>query len=97
LAIQIKQREKTKAEIKMQNSSNFANGRHIVAARVMAGISQVELAALAGIHRNSLQRWESRGPLQDGWALEKIEAALRLEGVIVQKSPMPCITITNGA
>lgn len=77
----------------MLHRSNFAHGRHIVAARTLAGLSQAELAALAGIHRNSLQRWESMDSLKGGWALERIETALRLKGVIVQRSPMASIAM----
>jgi transcriptional regulator with XRE-family HTH domain len=81
----------------MQHRSNFASGRHIIAARTLAGLSQEQLAGLADLHRNSLQRLESKASFKGGWALERIETALRLKGVIVQRLPMPSIAMTGGA
>jgi transcriptional regulator with XRE-family HTH domain len=81
----------------MRHKSNFASGQHIIAARTLLGISQAQLAALSGIHRNSLQRWESMTAFDGGWALEKIEIALLLQGVIVKRHPLPSIAMTIGA
>ena len=37
---------------------HFKNGRHVAAARTMAGLTQVELAQLAGVHVNGIKRLE---------------------------------------
>jgi hypothetical protein len=37
--------------------ASFANGRHLTAARAMAGLKQTELAAMAGLHVNSVKRF----------------------------------------
>ena len=71
----------------------LASGAHLVAARIMAGLSQVELASLAGIHRNSVQRWESMPVIKGGFALEKIEVALKSKGVLVRRKPVPTIML----
>ena len=74
------------------NLSNFVNGKHIIAARTMAGLSQADLALLTGLHRNSVQYWESNARIRCGAALRRIEEALALKGVTVKRSP-PSITL----
>lgn len=62
----------------------FLNGRHLKAARTMAAMSQDRLALAAGIHVNSVKRWEAtpESPLE-GYAVERMQHALRMAGVIV--------------
>jgi len=40
------------------NTGTFASGRHLAAARTMAGLTRRELAVMAGLHVNSLKRLE---------------------------------------
>jgi len=61
----------------------FLDGRHLKAARTMAAMSQDRLARAAGIHVNSVKRWEAvaESPLQ-GYAVERMRRALRMVGVV---------------
>jgi transcriptional regulator with XRE-family HTH domain len=77
--------------------TNIATGRQLTAARILAGLSQTELASLAGIHRNSLQRLEGLDLLKDCSALEKIETALRTKGVTVSRWPSISITLEQAS
>jgi DNA-binding XRE family transcriptional regulator len=79
----------------MPNSNhNFQDGRHVIAARAMAGLTQEQLAKAAGLHRNSLRRWEGPKPLpRRVWALERIETALKARGVMVQRLPVVCVLL----
>ena len=79
------------------NHISIANGRHLAAARTKAGLKQTELAQLAGIHPNTLKRLERMDIIPGGWAIGKIEAALKSEGVICQLRPLPSIWNLNGA
>jgi DNA-binding XRE family transcriptional regulator len=63
--------------------SRFIDGRHLRTARIMAGLSQAELATAAGLHANSVKYHEKNrehGPA--GWAVEQMAAALAAHGVI---------------
>ncbi len=42
---------------------HFANGRRVAAARTMAGLTQVQLAELAGVHVNGIKRLERMNDL----------------------------------
>lgn len=63
----------------------FLNGRHLRAARVMAGMSQEQLAEAADLHRNSVRYWEKAShPLPaDAFALWQFREALHRRGVSV--------------
>jgi DNA-binding XRE family transcriptional regulator len=37
---------------------HFKNGRHLAVARAMAGLTQLQLAQLAGVHVNGIKRLE---------------------------------------
>ena len=76
---------------------SIASGRHLAAARTLAGLKQTELAVLAGLHVNSLKRLEHMGAIPKGWAIEKVEAALKSKGVICQLRPSPSIWLLDGA
>ena len=60
----------------LRTSSSIANGRHLAAARIMAGLKQTELAMLAGLHVHSLKRLERMGTIPKGWAIERLQKAL---------------------
>ena len=63
--------------------SRFIDGRHLRAARTVAGLNQAELAAAAGIHFNSVKYWEnSRNGRPAGWAVDRIVQALANKGVV---------------
>jgi transcriptional regulator with XRE-family HTH domain len=72
--------------------SNIRSSRQLKAARMLAGLSQAELARAAGFHPNSGKYWEGKGdalPTCVSGTLERIEAALRAHGVAVFAEPSP--------
>ena len=71
----------------MRNITSIANGRHLAAARTLAGLKQTELAKLAGLHVNSLKRLERMSAISKGWAIERLEKALEAENIICQRWP----------
>ena len=63
----------------MTYRASFSNGKHLAAARVLTGLKQTELAALARIHVNSLKRLERMERIDGSvFAVERIGAALRI-------------------
>jgi len=69
----------------------IATGSQIRAARAGLGWSQEELAGRAGIHAKAVAYWERMGEVSrrqaQGWAPERMLAALRLAGVDVVTEP----------
>ncbi len=61
----------------------FDNGIHLRAARVMADMTQIELADAAGLHRNAVKYWESPARMRGcaGHAVALMAAVLRDRGV----------------
>ena len=68
----------------------IASGSQIRAARAGLGWSQAELAGQAGIHAKAVGYWEHRQRVQ-GWAPERMLAALKLAGVDVIAEPRPAV------
>jgi len=77
----------------MKNStSNIVSGRQLRAARVLAGLTQAQLAQQAGFHVRACRYWEAQGddpPTSIPSSLAKIEAALERNGVAVFSDPSP--------
>jgi transcriptional regulator with XRE-family HTH domain len=72
--------------------SNIISGRQIRAARMLAGLTQAELARAAGCHPRSVRYWESKGtdaPTNVASTLDDIEQALIGYGVILFSTPTP--------
>ena len=72
--------------------SNIASGRQIRAARILAGLTQAELAQEIGFHPRAVRYWEAKGdalPTCVDKTLSRIEDELRRRGVIVFMSPSP--------
>ena len=62
-----------------QPTTNIDSGRQLRAARVLAGLTQAQLAQQAGFHERACRYWEARGddpPTTTPSSLAKIEAAL---------------------
>src|SRR5262245_48950122 len=77
-------------------TSNIVSGRQLRAARVLAGLTQKELAVQAGFHERACRYWEARGdapPTTTPSSLEKIEAALGRNGVAVFCDPTPGVRL----
>jgi transcriptional regulator with XRE-family HTH domain len=78
--------------------SNIIPGRQLRAARILAGLSQKQLAQAVGVHERAARYWElkeHRVPTSTASSLEKIETVLRDHGVIVFASPTPGARIVN--
>jgi DNA-binding XRE family transcriptional regulator len=76
----------------VRRMSNLVSGRQIRAARMLAGITQADLARAAGCHPRSVRYWESKGnnsPTNVVSTLDSIEQALNRHGVILFSTPTP--------
>ena len=72
--------------------SNIVSGRQIRAARILAGLTQADLARAVGCHPRSVRYWESKGtdaPTNVASTLDDIEQALIGYGVILFSTPTP--------
>ena len=72
--------------------SNIITGRKLRAARILAGLTQRQLAQAVGVHERAARYWElkeNKAPTSTTSILEEIEAVLRNHGVIVFASPTP--------
>jgi transcriptional regulator with XRE-family HTH domain len=61
------------------------DGRHLRAARILAGLTQQQLAEAAAINVNAVRYWEAddRSSEPSGYAIDKLVGALRQHGVEV--------------
>jgi transcriptional regulator with XRE-family HTH domain len=57
------------------------NGRQLKAARILAGLTQRQLASRANLHVNSVKFWERKTSRIDGHAVSLIAQALATCGV----------------
>jgi transcriptional regulator with XRE-family HTH domain len=76
--------------------SNIVSGRQIRAARMLAGLTQADLARAAGCHPRSVRYWESKGnnpPTNVVSTLDSIEQALIDCGVILFSTPTPGVRL----
>ena len=74
------------------SESNLVSGRQLRAARMLAGLTQVELSLAAGFKRRACRYWEGRGdhpPTTTPQSLSAIESALLRRGVEVFSQPTP--------
>jgi DNA-binding transcriptional regulator YiaG len=70
--------------------SGIVSGHQLRAARVLAGLTQAELARAAGCHSRSVRYWESKGnnlPTNVVSTLDSIEQALNRHGVVAFSTP----------
>lgn len=78
----------------MPGQFHFKTGRHVAAARILAGLTQIELASLAGLHVNSLKRLEGMdGIAGSAHACCRISEALETRGVLSQTMPLPALHV----
>jgi DNA-binding transcriptional regulator YiaG len=76
--------------------SNIVSGRQIRAARILAGLTQADLARAAGYHPRSVRYWESKGnnpPTNVASTMDNIEQALIGYGVIPFSTPTPGVRL----
>jgi transcriptional regulator with XRE-family HTH domain len=60
--------------------SNIVTGRQLRAARILAGLTQKQLARAVGVHERAARYWElkeDKAPTSTPSSLEKIEAVLQ--------------------
>ena len=78
--------------------SNIISGRQIRAARMLAGLTQAELAREAGCHPRSVRYWENKGsnpPTNVASTLDSIEQALKRHGVKAFSTPTPGVRLLS--
>jgi DNA-binding transcriptional regulator YiaG len=78
--------------------SNLVSGRQIRAARMLAGITQADLARAAGCHPRSVRYWENKGsnpPTNVASTLDSIEQALNRHGVMAFSTPTPGVRLLS--
>jgi transcriptional regulator with XRE-family HTH domain len=78
--------------------SNIITGRQLRAARILAGLTQKELAEAVGVHERAARYWESKkdeSPTSTVDLLEKAEAVLRDKGVIVFTKPTAGVRVAT--
>jgi hypothetical protein len=83
----------SKGETMTQDNDNplkFRDGKHMRSARIIAGLTRVDLAAAAHLHPNSIKYWETdRSPCWPGGpAIDKISSALATVGVDTEVEQM---------
>jgi transcriptional regulator with XRE-family HTH domain len=79
--------------------SNIVSGRQLRAARILAGLTQKELARAVGVHERAARYWElkeDKAPISTHSHLDKIEAVLLDCGVIVFAQPIPGMRLASG-
>jgi hypothetical protein len=75
---------------------NITSGRQLRCARILAGLTQADLARAAGYHPRSARYWESKGdklPTNIVSTLDDIERALKQKGVIIFSEPTPGVRL----
>ncbi len=78
--------------------SNIVTGRQLRAARILAGLTQRQLAQAVGVHERAARYWElkeDKAPTSTPAFLEKIEAVLRDHGVIVFSTPTAGVRVAS--
>jgi len=76
--------------------SNIVSERQLRAARILAVLTQKQLAGAVEVHERTARYWElkeDRQPTSTCSHLEKMEAALRDCGVIVFAQPTPGVRL----
>jgi transcriptional regulator with XRE-family HTH domain len=80
--------------------SNIITGRQLRAARILAGLTQRQLAKAVGVHERVARYWElkeNKAPTSTLSSLEKIEDVLRDHGVIVFATPTAGVRLAPDA
>jgi transcriptional regulator with XRE-family HTH domain len=63
------------------------SGRQLAAARILAGITQEELASQAGLHVNSIRYLEKQDSISTGHSSERVADAMATIGVLFFNVP----------
>jgi transcriptional regulator with XRE-family HTH domain len=60
---------------------SLRSGRHLKTARVLAGLTQKQLATEASLHPNSVKGWERHQDRIAGYAVDRMTEALASHGI----------------
>jgi DNA-binding transcriptional regulator YiaG len=63
---------------------SIRSGRYLVAARSLTDMTQEQLATAAGIHPNSVKRWERSSERIGGYAVRQMVDALSKHGIDIR-------------
>jgi transcriptional regulator with XRE-family HTH domain len=74
---------------------HFKNGRHLAVARAMAGLTQLQLAQLAGVHVNGIKRLERMDGRLGGMTAQRVAEALQKRGIIADAWPTPFVRLAG--
>ena len=79
---------------------NITSGRHLRAARALAGLSRSELADAADVGHDAVKYWERKQDIRSEddalhYAMHKISDALERAGVAVVGWPEPSVCLCN--
>jgi len=77
---------------------NIVTDRQLRAGRILAGLTQRQLAQAVGVNERAARYWElkeNKLPTSTPDTLERIEAALRDHGVIVFSTPTAGVRLAN--
>ncbi len=72
---------------------SLKNGRTLKAARVLAGMTQRQLALAAGLHPNAVKYWERHASRIGGHAVSQMLTALERHGVHVGEEHAAGVTV----
>ena len=90
----VEQPQRVRKQYRRGRKGPFASGRHLAAARTMAGLKQSELADMAGIHVNSLKRLEQMDDIRGShYSTQRFCDALKLRGVIAESHPATVVRL----
>ena len=76
--------------------STLVLGRQVSAGRMLAGLTQRELARAAGLHVNSIRYLERQNRIRADYSRERVEAAMRSLGVLFFREPTPGVRLAPG-
>jgi DNA-binding XRE family transcriptional regulator len=80
--------------------SNIVTGRQLRAARILAGLTQKQLAQGVGVHERAVRYWEAkenRMPTTVPSSLAAVEAVLSHHGVVVFAIPTAGMRVARDA
>jgi DNA-binding XRE family transcriptional regulator len=78
------------------DGSTIHCGQVLTAARAMAGLTQVELAKVAGLSDRAIRYWELRSSAPSCWStMAKLQTALRTHGVEFAFTPIAMVRLIS--
>lgn len=75
--------------------AELVSGKQLAAGRMLAGVTQAELAAAACLHVNSVRYVERQPRVTTGHSCQVIERAMRGFGVVFFRAPTPGVRLAG--